>query len=353
MSRLLAHPQGFDLFQALNLLERAAPDRARLGTSQGLDEAVDLRADPSLSFASSDIASVTRSDESDAKFRPPFQLVSAVLSLAGAQGPLPVAFTELLLEQQRRRDDSGLAFLDIFNRRTLSFLYRSRIKHRLALQSGHPGASAVVGLIDALSGLGLAAGARGPQGEWPWMRHAALQAAAPRSMASLQALLADGMGLKVQGHSLTGAWITLPAHERAVLGRPKGATAQALRLGINGSLGLKAWDQSAAIGCQVEPQDRPTLESLLPGQPAHRRMAWLIQRHLQSRLRVEVQVPLKLGGLRQCRLSGPGASAPEAQARLGTTAWLGGQFASPAPGNAPSRPRADASVQATRFLLRT
>jgi type VI secretion system protein ImpH len=361
MTRLMADPQGFDLFQVLHLLERAAPERAHVGTSLGVDEAVQLHADPTLAFASSDITELASAPDAAHAVRPPFHLRSAAVSLAGAQGPLPVAFTELLLERMRRRDPSGLEFLDIFNWRTLAFLHRSRVKHRLALQGGHPANSAVARLIDALSGLGMASGSRGPQGDWPWMRHAAIQGAAPRSMASLQALLADGMGLKVQGHSLRGAWITLPTHERAVLGRPKGGAHSALRLGVNGSLGLKAWDQAAAIECRVEPVDRTTLEALLPGQTAHRRMAWLVQRHLQSPLRVEVRATLTPQAARLCKLSSAASASPGTRARLGATAWLGGRGRQP--GSQPSaqpgaRPEdghglGGATAQATRFLLRT
>lgn len=367
IERLLSRPQAFELFQALHLLERTAAGRAPLGTSVGLDEAVDLRADPSLAFASSDIVELREMPEPQG-LRPPYALKASVLGLAGAQGPLPVAFTELLLERQRLRDSSGLDFLDIFNRRALAFLYRSRVKHRPGLQSGSSFGSPVARLIDALSGLGIAEGAVGPGGERPWLRHAAVQAAAPRSMAGVQALLADGLGLKVQGQSLHGAWIELPTHERAVLGRRTGGGHQALRLGLNGSLGLKAWDQAAGVQLTAQPLKRTELESLLPGGPAHQRMAWLLRRQVQSRLRVEVVAPLLSEERRVCRLGithmvqdGVALQAPQGP-RLGLTAWLGGRGSpsspagpnrSPLPPSAAQGTHTVPAAQATRFLLRT
>ena len=57
---LRAQPQGFDLFQALSLLERSYEGgRQRpIGSSVGMDETVRLAAQVDLSFAASDISSV-------------------------------------------------------------------------------------------------------------------------------------------------------------------------------------------------------------------------------------------------------------------------------------------------------
>ena len=348
IARLLADPHGFELFQALHLLERSAGGRALLGTSVGRDEAIELRADPSLAFASSDITSIERTGAHDSQGAP-FRVVSPAMALAGAQGPLPVAFTELLLERQRRRDPSGLAFLDIFNQRTLAFLYRSRVKHRLSLQSTPPAESPVARLIDALSGLEMSNARHAPAELRPWLRHAALQAAAPRSMASMQSLLIDGMGLAVQGQSFRGAWIHLPAGERAVLGRSRQPGHQPLRLGLQGSLGTKAWDQAAAIECRVPELSRAALDDLLPGRPAHRRLSRLIEHHVQSRLRVEITAVLPENATRRCPL-GQGAAPPGVQARLGHTSWLGGLGRKPATGTTAT---AHHQAQHTRFLLRT
>ena len=58
IERLLSRPQGFNLFQAISLIERHAPEKAALGTGVGSDEAAVLRGAVSLAFATSDVASV-------------------------------------------------------------------------------------------------------------------------------------------------------------------------------------------------------------------------------------------------------------------------------------------------------
>jgi len=181
---------GFDLFQAIHLLERAFPERRAVGTGSGSDEAVRLRSRVSLAFEPSDVVKISKGLNA----HDPMELESAVLGLAGGQGPLPLVFTELLLDRARHRDPAGLEFLDIFNRRFLAFLYRSRAKHRLALHSAPLVRAPVMQLVDALSGIGLHE-LRTADRPAPAVLHAAVQGAAPRSVTSFQQLVFLAFGL--------------------------------------------------------------------------------------------------------------------------------------------------------------
>ncbi|RYE90207.1 MAG: type VI secretion system baseplate subunit TssG, partial [Oxalobacteraceae bacterium] len=67
-------PHGFDLFQALSLLERSRPGSAPVGSSLGLDESVRLAAHVTQSFAASDLAAVEDSTQPG----PPLTLRSPV-----------------------------------------------------------------------------------------------------------------------------------------------------------------------------------------------------------------------------------------------------------------------------------
>lgn len=319
IERLRAQPQGFDLFQAISLLERSEPGRASVGTSLGVDEALRLAAHVDLGFTPSDIESVTDSQRPG----PPLTLSSSVMTLAGAQGPLPLPFTELLIERRRLRDRAGLDFLDIVNQRLLAFLYRSRRKHHVALARDTESAPALRAL-DALSGLGRAEGARAPSGQQGWLRHAGLQGAAPRSMAALLALVRDRLGIRFQGRQFVGAWHGLEPSERAVLG-----TAGRSALGGAAGLGARGWDQEAGIELSTPALTLAQYAALLPGGRHHALLAWLVARHQQRETRVVLQ-PVIESPPPTC-LS---ASAP-LPPRLGLSAWLG----------SPQR------VQSPRFLL--
>lgn len=303
LSQLLRAPHQFNLFQAISLLERAAPDRAPVGTSGGMDEAVRLAAQVDMAFAPSDIASIKVNRHPG----PAWILRTPALTLAGGQGPLATAFTELLLDQRAQRNPAGLDFLDIFNQRLIGFWHRARAKNHLALAPGQLEKAPLPRTIDALSGLGRSQGAHGPAGELGWLRHAALQNAAPRSMASLLALLRDRLKVPFTGEQFVGGWHPLAPRERA---RLQGRGARRVS-GMGASLGARAWDQAAGMALSAPPLAPDTFAALLPGGSRFALLGWLVARHLQA----DFTVTLTL------RLAEPPATKLGA-GRLGRSAWL-------------------------------
>ena len=303
IERLYSQPQGFNLFQAISLLERHAPERTAMGTGVGLDEAALLRGSVSLAFAPSDVVSVQPAATPQERST----LTSAVMSLAGANGPLPLPFSEMLLQRRPAKDRAALDFLDIFQGRWLAFLYRSRKKHHIGLnwlagQQDNP----LARTIDALSGLGRAEGARGPLGEIARLNHAGLQNAAPRSMLNLITLLSDRLSLSLKGKQFLGGWQALDLADQVPLGRAV--------LGQQAVLGLRSWDAAAGIELTLSAVPMQRLLGLLPGGHDHALMGWLLRRHTQS----ELQVRLVLLPEAQVAAWVPGLG----QARLGWTSWL-------------------------------
>lgn len=314
ISLLREEPHAFDLFQAISILERAETGRAPVGTSVGLDEALRFAAQVDLAFAPSDIDAVGPSGRPG----PALTLKSSLLSLAGAQGPLPMPFTELLMDRRRMRDLAGLEFLDIFNQRLMGFLYRGRRKHHLALSGGDLAQAPLVRSLDALSGLGRTEGARGPAGEQAWLRHAGVQGAAPRSMATLLAVVRDRLGVHFSGTQFIGGWHALAPADRARLHDKKLQPGNQARLGMGASLGARAWDQGAGMALSTPPLKPAMFSSLLPGGPANALLGWLVARHLQRD--IEVVLELELAGTPATRLGPTRPLAP----RLGLSAWLCG-----------------------------
>lgn len=341
MSLLRDKPYSFDLFQAISILERSEPAREPVGTSLGLDEAVRLSAQVDFGFAPSDISNLVESGRAG----PPLMLKSDVLSLAGAHGPLPIPFTELLMERRRMRDHAGLEFLDIFNQRLLGFLYRSRRKHHLALSGDALANAPLVRSLDALSGLGRTEGARGPHGELAWLRHAGVQGAAPRSMASLLAVVGDRLGIRFSGRQFIGGWHVLAPADQARLHDKSRPPSNQARLGMGASLGSRAWDQGAGMELSAPPLAAAAFASLLPGGEANALLGWLVARHLQRDIQVVLQIDL-----RNQPATCLGPCEPLAP-RLGLSAWL----CSP-PSPAALRPQTDTDAvhyQSPRFVLPT
>lgn len=311
IDRLLARPEAFELCQAISLLERAESARRPVASGVGRDEAVSLRSAVSMSFTPSDVTEVGTlpSEDSDG---PPWLLRTPALALTGSQGPLPAVLTDWLLATARGGDRAGLDFLDIFQQRLIGFLYRSRRLHRPALAGAPLTETALGRTLDALSGLGLGAGARGPSGELPWLRHASVQSAAPRSLASLLCVLGDRLGVALRGRSMVGAWLPVDARERAMLRTRGGPRA---RLGVNTVLGRRAWDQSAAIEVETPALPATRFAALLPGGLLHRELAWAAARHLQVDVEMRLRLAVDAATLQPFGL-GPRGPA------LGHTAWL-------------------------------
>jgi type VI secretion system protein ImpH len=358
IARLIANPQGFDLFQAISLLERAVPHARPLGRGNGAGEAVRLSGFVSLIFEPSDVRSVRRGEPPkrpsaherelhdaahapDAQ-RPVYTLSTPVLTLAGANGPLPMPFTELVLEGRAQRDSATADLLDIFNHRFLSFLYRSRKKHAPGLNWRSPHSSALAICLDALSNLGLRGALRGPHDERLWLRHAGLLSAAPRSMTGLLALLSDRLGMPVRGVQFVGGWRQIDKTDSLRLAR---VGSRAPRLGGQSVLGRRAWDQAAGIRIEFSDLSRQRFAALLPGGPDHALAQWLIHCYVQQDFDVEFvlklapqRVTFALGGLNAARLgwtswvtraagAGPAGEAQPTQ----STRMSGTTAAAPAP----------------------
>lgn len=314
IARLLERPQGFNLFQAISLLERAVPDAAPLGEGGVQREGVRLSSLVSLGFQPSDISSVTEGAASGEEFT----LSTPVLSLAGAQGPLPLPFTEMVLERNAARDRATADFLDIFNHRFLAFLYRSRKKHHIGLSWRSPEASTLASCLDALSALGLEAGIRGPKGQAAWLRHAGLLGGAPRSVTGLLVMLSDRLGIQAHASQFCGGWQDLDHADLSRLGTRPGV--KGARLGQSAVLGSRYWDQSAGIELEFSDLGLPRLERLLPGGDEFDLLKWMILRYVQQELHVVLVLRPDRRPLQPTRLGGH--QSGHAPLRLGWTSWL-------------------------------
>lgn len=322
IDRLLKAPQGFNFFQAISLLERLSPGNADVGRSHGPREreAVRLSAVVSLSFEPSDIASVT----TPALTGEAFLLRSPLLSLAGASGPLPQPFTELLLERNAKRDHATADFLDIFNHRLLAFLYRSRRKHQLSLNATQPSGASLASTLDAISALGWQSGVRAPDGSAQWLRHAGLLGGPPRSMTGLLAILRDRLKIPIKGTQFCGSWRTLEADVLSQLNSKPGM--RGTRLGQAAVLGRRVWDQGAGLHLEFSHLNPSRLHSFLPGGTDHTLAQWLVRRYVPQDL--DIGLALRLAPT-ETRKSILGATNPM---RLGWTSWLAGpNFKRPLP----------------------
>jgi type VI secretion system protein ImpH len=309
VERLFDEWYRFEFSQAISLLERNQPSAAPLGEqSDPSREAVSLRSTMGLSFDPSPVMALERGSGPS-----PASMLVSFMGLAGADGPLPFAFTELLAERDRAGDGAMRDFLDLFNHRLLSILYRTQRATRVRLQfepvlqrRNSKQLAAIAGL--ASPGMLDRLGIRPEAG----LFYSGILAHQPAPVSGVEAVLSDYFNIRVVAHPLRGRWIPLSGDQMTRLGSRSGQNA---RLGSSATLGNRFWDQAAAVGLTIGPCPSELFAALLPGRRGHRELAGLARLQLGDEVGLNITLTIR-------RKEAPRAML--GQVRLGWTSWLPG-----------------------------
>lgn len=320
---LATQSQSVEFYQAVALLERLRPDAESVGAGSRPDrEAVRFRSSLGFGFTGSDVAGVEQGDSPEA---PPVMTVN-FLGLAGAQGPLPATYTQLLMDRQRAEDYILRDFLDIFNHRLISLLYRARKMLRPGFGYHSPARDPTTRMLLSLAGLGTP-GMRQrlavPDRALP--RYAALLAQYPRSSAGFDQLLTSYFGIAVTVRQFLGRWMTLEARERSALGR----TGHHQRLGRDCLLGKRLYDVASMQEVRLGPLRFQDFLDFLPTGAAYWALTDLTHLYLGETSHIVLCLILGAAEIPPLRLG------RQHGARLGWTTWL----------KAPTSARRDSAVR--------
>jgi type VI secretion system protein ImpH len=340
---LFAEPYGFDFFQAVKLLELMYPADTPVG--EGFDpekEPVHFRARVSFDFPASDVQ-----DLETCKDHPRARMTTNFLGLAGATGPLPTPLVELLLERLKERDTGIRDFLDIFNHRLISLMYRTRKIHRVTLASETSKAASIPArrllsdrstgaatprpafragtetpldnYLYAFLGLGLA-GLRNRMLESDHLEDRALLPYTgllnqrPRSVVGLEQILSDHFRTPVCVEQLLGLWRTIEPEQLTMIGM----TGKNQILGQSIVLGNRIWDQQGRFCLVLGPLKLETFENFLPDGNAYKPLCAMTRFYAGEEFEFRVRLKIKAAEIPELHLRarGPG------QAKLGWTTWL-------------------------------
>lgn len=337
----------FHFFAAVRLLERLLPERRPVGYFEDpAAEAVHFRAHASLAFPQSEIVPpnydpaagghviVPAKDSLEAALRHPAQMTVSFIGLTGPSGVLPRHYTARIIDRVRshgdRRPDPTLRdFLDLFNHRLISLLYRAWVKPRVIVQverrllrpedATNPQPDDITRYLYSLMGLGTP-GLLGRQeyAEERLLFYAGVLGRLPRSAATLTEVLADWLDLPVRVEQFIGAAYPLGEEARSYLGE------SCCQLGQDANLGDEAFVQDAKFRVCIGPLTPSRYAALLPaGQggsqgESFRQLVQLVRLIAGPDLDFEIQLLLAPGDLAGCVLGADGAFAP----RLGQSAWL-------------------------------
>ena len=312
---LYEEPYGFDFFQAVRLLELASPDSSPVGEgAEPAREAVRFRSGVGLDFPASDVAEVRRPETEGEAAR----MTVNFMGLAGATGPLNTPSTELIIERAWHGDEAPRDFLDIFNHRLVSLLYRTRKLHRVALDNAAPGQDRAASYLYSVAGLGMASmRGRMQVKDRALLFYAGLLGQQPRSMAGLEVLLSHYFGVRAVGVPFKGCWRALEESQWTRLGE----SGQNMRLGVDAVVGTRVWDEEGAFEIELGPLTREQFEDFLPTGWAFRPLCDLVRFYVGDELEFSFRLRLAASEVPSASLPKRGGTQ-EGGVRLGWSAWL-------------------------------
>lgn len=325
---LVEHPQRFEFFEAVRLLERFFSQRAAVGGDAApRDEAVRFSSDVSLSFPVGDISEVrlpdapaAEADASNEQAGEPAHMRVSFMGMASPQsfGSLPLPYTVEVLEQERARNHALRDFLDLFNHRFVSLFYRAWKKSRLGMQAesvqaGSAPESAFERALFSIIGLGTPGlRHRLPLDDRSLLSRAGLLARRPAPPQAIEALIESCFGAPAHVEPFMPMWYAVQPHERTRLGLAHAS------LGQEAFLGSEALLFSAKFRVRIGPLGRAEYERLLPHGSAYPGLCRLIRLAAGSDLDFDVQLVLASAEVPRLRL-GTHAACP---VRLGGSTWL-------------------------------
>jgi type VI secretion system protein ImpH len=313
--RLRERAVDFGFFQAIRLLQRLREVREPIGSFlPPSEEPVRLGVHPSLSFPAGEIQ--TLEERPDA---PPKMTVN-FFGLTGPVGTLPTRYTDLILERLFYRDRTLRDFLDIFNHRMISLLYRAWEKYRFPVAYERGGDDRVndrfTGYLLDLIGLGT----RGLQNrqavpDQMLVGYEGLLAQFPRSTVAFRQILMDYFEIPVEVIPFAGTWRPLDSGSRTCLADGRSRSEQ---LGIGIVLGDEVWDQESVVRVRLGPMTLEQYRQFLPDGSAYEPLKSIAKFFCGDDLDVEVQLILKREEAPRFALDAEGAPPP----RLGWFSWM-------------------------------
>ena len=321
------NPRFFSFFQLVSLIDRLTDGGPRLGGT-GPPAAERLRLRPEASFGSqtAPVSALDTIEEDPLRYL----LTVSVFGLYGADCPLPDSYTRRVLPEElelpfhERRQNPVRDFLDIFNHRLLSLLYRSWLKYQVTAQYDvwHPGTS-LPDYLFALLGLE-AAEVRQTLSISPrrLLPCAGLFTQKPHSADSLARIVGEYFHLPIRVQECIGRWVDIGSEQRWALGSARGTLGRGVLLGTR----FFIRDRFRVV---IGPLTLARYTAFLPGQRGLNELREMTALFAPDGIECDVQLLILASEIRACRLlTGQDAQAPS---KLGFTTWLGHTDAPVAP----------------------
>ncbi|MBK9991120.1 MAG: type VI secretion system baseplate subunit TssG [Verrucomicrobia bacterium] len=299
--------QACEFFQATRLLQKAAPNSPRVGYANlPKDEPVRFGQIPTLACPAALIDSYETSAEGK-----PSRMALTHHGLLGANGPMPLNYTELVLDRlHNSRDRTMVAFLDIFHHRMISFLARAWADNNIAVDMDRPEDSRFRRYVASLIGMGqesLLDSDELPDNSR--LYYSGWLSRGSRSAEGLGKILEAYFGTKAEIVSFRGRWITIPPSDRTQLG-----SGSMSALGKSVILGETVWDCRLSFRVRLGTMSFSRYRELQPGSSQFKQLCCWVKSYVGEEFFWDVAYLVENASIPQCRLGG--------DRQLGYNTWL-------------------------------
>lgn len=323
IDQLLQQPYRFEFFQAVRLLESwLRQNGAEPGLAQQSSDYLRFRNRLALSFPPGQLDSVEA--QADQTIANAAQLLAALrerrlthidltpafMGFLGANGALPLHYTQrIAAHESRTRDDGPRAFLDLFSQRAVALFYQAWKRHRPEIMHDDDGGDKLLPILHALAGLhgGVANRAFDITDDMLGFYAAQWRSRAVPA-AVIAGVLAEYFGVPIKLEQLVGAWRHVQPRHQAQLGRAHVA------LGCGVLLGARVYGYDSHVRVRIGPLPREMFERFLPGAPWSLALRHLLGRFCGAGMTFQVHLVLRKSDVHGASLGGG--------ARIGTDAFL-------------------------------
>ncbi|WP_345292424.1 type VI secretion system baseplate subunit TssG [Kangiella marina] len=243
-----------------------------------------------------------------------YRVVGSLLNLTGANGIMPNHYSETLAKTLRDNNTVFKDFLDMFNHRLSSLMYRSWAKYRFDTDRVYQRAvkqyqSSIDVLMSSLAGISFFAK------DHSATYFSGLTFNSAISAEKLKNIVAEVSGLEVSINEFKGKWIELAEEDLSRLGRSEKKYNQ---LGVSTMLGRRCWDIGSGFEVEFKVEDKATFKSLNPGGSMNQALTRLLKQLVGSGFEINYKLKVKASHCEPVVLSKEARTTS-----LGANAWMG------------------------------
>ncbi len=309
---LFDEPYKFDFFQAVRLLEKIFPDKKPVGgEAMPHEEIIRFRSRPSLGFPPSQIHKFEKSFDEHTE-QEKIELFINFMGMLGANGAMPVHYTELAMSRIRYGDTTMWAFMDIFTHRVVSMFFRAWEKYRFPI-SYERGNDDFTEYLFNFIGMGTN-GLRGRMAieDETLLPYGGLITQKPHSATSLAQILSDYFRINAKVKQFFGQWIDLDKESITKLSQANSS------LGIDAIIGTRIWDQQSKFRLVLGALTYKQFRAFLPNGTAHKPLKSIIRFMIGLEFDFDIQLVLQAKQVPSTILTTRAKRRP----MLGWTSWL-------------------------------